>query len=42
MGHLPILDKIYRIRENIPEEVPVEEIHIDSYFFLNILDIAGC
>ena len=40
--HLPILDKIYRITENIPEEVPVEEIDIDSYFFFNILDIASC
>ena len=40
--HLPISDKIYRIAENIPEEVPVEEIDIDSYFFFNILDIASC
>ena len=31
--HLPILDKIYKITENIAEEVPVEEIDIDSYFF---------
>ena len=36
--HLPILDKIYRITENIP----VEEFDIDSYFFFNILDIASC
>ena len=40
--HLPILEKIYKIAENIPEEVPVEEIDIDSYFFFNILDIASC
>ena len=40
--HLPILDNIYRITENIPEDVPVEEIDIDSYFFFNILDIASC
>ena len=37
-----MLGETYRIAENIPEEIPVEEIDIESYFFFNVLDIASC
>ena len=38
-NHLQLLEKIYKRKEGIADAYRVDEIDVDSYFFLNFLDV---